>query len=97
MAEKKNLCAQIPLELYTQVCEAKEATDQTTKYITNLLSEYFEMKCNQVIMKNITRTMVLQIPENFFQQIKTHLERETQRMGCKLTQRKFVLRLTRMH
>ena len=47
MAEKKNLCALIPLELHTQVCEAKEAAGQTTnEYITNLLIEYFKMKEN---------------------------------------------------
>ena len=37
--------------------------------------------------------MAFQIPEELFQRIKAHLERETQRTGKKLTQREFVLGL----
>lgn len=40
-----------------------------------------------------TQTMAFQIPEDLFQRIKTHLERETRRTGHKLTQREFVLGL----
>lgn len=40
-----------------------------------------------------TRTLAFQIPEEFFQQIKAHLERETVRTGKKLTQREFILGL----
>lgn len=40
-----------------------------------------------------SRTMAFQIPEDLFQRIKAHLERETQRTGRKLTQREFVLGL----
>ena len=40
MEQKKNLCAQVPLSLHAQVCEAREAAGQTTsEYITNLLVE----------------------------------------------------------
>ena len=42
---------------------------------------------------NNTRTLAFQISEDLFQRIKTHLERETQRTGRKLTQREFVLGL----
>ena len=42
---------------------------------------------------NNTRTLAFQISEELFQRIKTHLERETQRTGRKLTQREFVLGL----
>ena len=44
-------------------------------------------------MSGNTRTMAFQIPEDLFQRIKAHLERETQRTGRKLTQREFVLGL----
>ena len=44
-------------------------------------------------MSNNSRTMAFQIPEELFQRIKAHLERETQRTGRKLTQREFVLGL----
>ena len=96
MEQKKNLCAQIPLSLHTQVSEAREAAGQTTsEYITNLLIEYYNLKKNggTTTMSGNTRTMAFQIPEELFQRIKIHLERETQRTGRKLTQREFVLGL----
>ena len=96
MPETRNLCAQIPTALHAQVCEAREQLGLTTaQYITNLLTEYFEMKKNggNQIMANNSRTMAFQIPEDLFQRIKAHLERETAHTGKKLTQREFVLGL----
>ena len=96
MEQKKNLCAQLPLSLHTQVSEAREAAGQTTsEYITNLLIEYYNLKKDggTTTMSGNTRTMAFQIPEELFQRIKAHLERETQRTGRKLTQREFVLNL----
>jgi len=96
MAETKNLCAQISLDLHRQICEAREQAGLTTaQYITNLLTEYFEMKKNggNKVMANNTRTLAFQISEELFQRIKAHLERETARTGRKLTQRDFVLGL----
>ena len=97
MAQTKNLCAQIPTTLHAQVCEAREAAGLTTaQYITELLTEYFKMKENGgniTMTNNNTRTLAFQISEELFQRIKTHLERETQRTGKKLTQREFVLGL----
>ena len=96
MEQKKNLCAQVPLSLHAQVCEAREAAGQTTsEYITNLLIEYYNLKKNggTTTMSGNTRTMAFQIPEELFQRIKAHLARETQRTGRKLTQREFVLNL----
>ena len=97
MAQTKNLCAQIPLDLHARVCEAREAAEQTTsEYITNLLIEYFKMKengGNMTMANNNTRTMAFQIPEDLFQRIKAHLERESARTGRKYTQREFVLGL----
>ena len=97
MAATKNLCAQIPTDLHQRVCEAREKSGLTTaQYITNLLTEYFEMKengGNTIMAKNNTRTLAFQIPEEVFQRIKAHLERETARTGKKLTQREFILGL----
>ena len=96
MEQKKNLCAQVPLSLHAQVCEAREAAGQTTsEYITNLLIEYYNLKKDggTTTMSGNTRTMAFQIPEELFQRIKAHLERETQRTGRKYTQREFVLGL----
>lgn len=97
MSETKNLCAQVPLALHVQVCEEKDRLGQTTsQYITQLLMEYYEMKENggkTTMATNGSRTMAFQIPEELFQRIKRHLERETARTGRKLTQREFVLGL----
>lgn len=97
MAETKNLCAQISLDLHQKISEAREAAGLTTaQYITELLTEYFKMKENGgniTMTNNNTRTLAFQISEELFQRIKTHLERETQRTGRKLTQREFVLGL----
>ena len=97
MAETKNLCAQIPIDLHDRVSQAKDQAGQTTaQYITNLLTEYFEMKENggtAAMTNNGTRTMAFQISEELFQRIKAHLERESARTGHKLTQREFVLGL----
>ena len=97
MTQTKNLCAQVPLDLHAQVCEAREAAGQTTsEYITQLLLEYYEMKKNggnTTMAKNNTRTLAFQISEDIFQRIKDHLERETARTGKKLTQREFILGL----
>ena len=96
MAEQKNLCALIPIALHDRVSQAKDQAGQTTaQYITNLLTEYFEMKENggTAAMANSNRTMAFTIPEELFQRIKAHLERESARTGHKLTQREFVLGL----
>ena len=97
MSTTKNLCAQISLDLHQKISEAREAAGLTTaQYITELLTEYFKMKENGgniTMTNNNTRTLAFQISEDLFQRIKTHLERETQRTGRKLTQREFVLRL----
>ena len=94
MPERKNLCAMIPLDLHEQVSRAREAAGQTTsEYITLLLIEYYKMKKDGGTTTMATRTMAFQIPEELFQRIKAHLERETARTGQKLTQRDFVLGL----
>ena len=96
MPDKKNLCAQIDIDLHRKITEAREQTGQTTaEYITDLLIEYFNMKENggKTTMAANSRTMAFQIPEDLFQRIKAHLERETARTGRKLTQREFVLGL----
>lgn len=66
----------------------------TAQYITNLLIEYYEMKengGNEIMANEKTRTMSFQISEELFQRIKAHLERESARLGRKVTQREFVL------
>ena len=97
MAATKNLCAQIDLALHTKVCEERERAGQTTsQYIIQLLREYYEMKENggkSDMANKGNRTMAFQIPEELFQRIKRHLERESDRLGRRVTQREFVLDL----
>ena len=97
MAATKNLCAQMDLALHTKVCEERERAGQTTsQYITQLLREYYEMKENggkSDMANKGNRTMAFQIPEELFQRIKRHLERESDRLGRRVTQREFVLDL----
>ena len=97
MAETKNLCAQIPIPLHERVSEERERLGQTTsEYITQLIQEYYNMMESQKGgsgMMEKSRTMAFQIPEELFQRIKQHLERESLRTGRKLTQRDFVLGL----
>ena len=97
MATTKNLCAQIPIDLHERVSEERERLGQTTsEYIVNLIQDYYNMIENQkggIQMTEKGRTMAFQIPEELFQRIKRHLERETLRNGKKLTQRDFVLNL----
>ena len=97
MAETKNLCAQIPLDLHAKVCEAREQAGlSTAQYITELLLDYYKMKengGNQTMTDTKTRTMAFQMPEEMFQRLKKHLERESQRTGKKVSQKQFVLDL----
>ena len=97
MATTKNLCAQIPIDLHERVSEERERLGQTTsEYITQLIQEYYNRMENQKggsVMTEKSRTMAFQIPEELFQRIKRHLERESLRTGRKLTQRDFVLGL----
>lgn len=97
MAETKNLCAQISLDLHRKISGAREQLGQTTaEYITNLLIEYYEMKengGNAAMTNGKNRTLAFQIDEELFQRIKARLERESARTGRKITQREFVLGL----
>ena len=97
MATTKNLCAQIPIAPHERVSEERERLGETTsEYIVNLIQEYYNMIENQkgsIHMTEKGRTMAFQVPEELFQRIKRHLERETLRTGKKLTQRDFVLGL----
>jgi len=93
MAEsKKNLCAMIPVELHDRVRAAQEQAGLTlSAYMTGLLTNYFE-KGSEKTMEGM-RTMAFQMPEEMFQRLKRHLERESARTGKKVSQKQFVLDL----
>lgn len=91
MAETRNLCAQIPLDLHTKVIEEKNALGQSlSEYVTQILREHFEGE--EPIMTN-TKTLAFQIPEELDLRIKNYLAVEKERTGKKLSQKDFVIGL----
>lgn len=93
MAETRNLCAQIPIDLHTKVMEEKNALGQAlSEYITNILNEHFEGG-NITMAISATKTLAFQIPEELDQRIKNFLAVEKERTGKKVSQREFVVGL----
>ena len=93
MAETRNLCAQIPVDLHTKVIEEKNALGQAlSEYITNILKEHFEGG-NKTMANGNMKTLAFQIPEELDQRIKNFLAAEKERTGKKLSQREFVVGL----
>ena len=93
MADTRNLCAQIPIELHAKVMEEKAALGQAlSEYITNILKEHFEGG-NKTMANGNMKTLAFQIPEELDQRIKNYLAAEKERTGKKLSQREFVVGL----
>ncbi len=93
MADTRNLCAQIPIDLHTKVMEEKNALGQAlSEYITNILKEHFEGG-NKTMAITATKTLAFQIPEELDQRIKNYLAAEKERTGKKVSQREFVVGL----
>ena len=97
MAEQtKNLCAQIPLALHSRVrAEQEKAGLPLSAYITQLLTQYYENDREENKNMNDMKTMAFQIPNDLFQRLKRHLDRESERTGKKVSQKEFVLNLIR--
>ena len=97
MAEQtKNLCAQIPLALHSRVrTEQEKAGLPLSAYITQLLTQYYENDREENKNMNDMKTMAFQIPNDLFQRLKRHLDRESERTGKKVSQKEFVLNLIR--
>ena len=96
--EVKNLCAKIAVDLYRKVTDAKTKANMTTnEYVTQVLTEYYAWQENggniMAQKTDNTRTLAFQIPEELFQRIKAHLDKESKRRGSRLTQRDFVVGL----
>ena len=90
MAETRNLCAQIPIDLHAKVMEEKTELGQAlSEYITNILKEHFEGGTRSMTLK----TLAVQIPEELDQRIKNYLATEKERTGQKLSQKDFVVGL----
>ena len=90
-----NLCAQVPESLMARIREEQEKAGLPRgEYITQILTTYYENQ-NRKGEKTMefTKTLAFQVPEELYNRIKDHLEREKQRTGKRLTQRDFVIGL----
>ena len=76
MAElTRNLCAQIPVSLHTQVRERQEASGKTLgQYMTWLITKFYEEE--NPTMKGNQRTVAFQVPEELFERFKEYLKRQ---------------------
>ena len=91
MEPQKNLCAQIPLSLHTRVREEQEKSGQSLSvYMTQLLLNYYEKGEKSM---DFNKTLAFQVPEELYNRIKNHLEREKRRTGKRLSQKDFVIGL----
>ena len=77
MAEKtRNLCAEIPLELHTKVRQRQAESGETlSRYMTALITKYYEMEENAKMDKDNVRTVAFQVPTELFEQLKAYLKR----------------------
>ena len=91
MENTANLCAQIPVSLLAKIREEQEKSGLSRgDYITKLLLNYYEKGEKSM---DFTKTLAFQIPEELYNRIKDHLEREKRRTGKRLSQKDFVIGL----
>ena len=91
MENTVNLCAQIPVSLLAKIREEQEKSGLSRgEYITQLLLNYYKKGEKSM---DFTKTLAFQIPEELFNRVKDHLEREKRRTGKRLSQKDFVIGL----
>ena len=95
MENTANLCAQVPVSLLAKIREEQEKAGLPRgEYITQILTAYYENQTRGGDKHmEFTKTLAFQIPEELFNRIKDHLDREKQRTGKRLTQRDFIIGL----
>lgn len=86
MAEMKNLCGKIPVELHIKVRqEIEEREISTQQFIQQVIEEHFTEKGGQVSMA--VRTLAVQVSEELFVRFKAAVAKS----GCK--QKDFLIRI----
>ena len=77
MAENmKNLCAPVPAGLHARVREEQEASGQTlSEYMTQLITDFFQMKEGNQNMNHDMKTIAFQVPVELFEEFKAYLQR----------------------
>ena len=73
--EKRNLCAQIPISLHSRVRQEQEASGQTLSDMTQLITEFFQMKEGNQNMNHDMKTIAFQVPVELFEEFKAYLQR----------------------
>ena len=65
----RNLCAQIPVELHDKVRQRQAESGETlSRYITALITKFYEMEERQTMEKEVTRPVCVQVPVELFEQ-----------------------------
>ena len=89
--EMKGITCKIPLELHNRISDEIRETESTMgKFIEMIINEHYTKEDNNM---GKGRTLVFQVSEEFFQQIKDYLMRYEEIYGRKLSQRHFVIGL----
>ena len=76
MADTKNLCAQIPVDLHRQVREHQEESGKSLgEYMTWLITTFYQTEEDKQMSSTETRTVAFQVPADLFEQFKDYLNR----------------------
>ena len=87
MADKRNLCAMIPVELHARVRREQEQSGKTlSEFVEQLITDYYKMK-EGTKMTGDMRTMAIQLPEELFERLKEYLKKNN------LKQKQFIIGL----
>ncbi|WP_317854760.1 hypothetical protein [Chakrabartyella piscis] len=78
MAETKNMSVQLPIALHEKVTQHKDEQGVTlSKYVEQLISEYYELKKGGKPMSNENvRTLAVQISSELMDRLDAHLEKK---------------------
>ena len=89
MAEMKNICGKIPMDLHEKVREEIELTESSTqKFLQQVIEEHFNrVEGKGEISMGAVRTVAVQVSEELFQRVKWAVTKE----GVK--QKDFIIRI----
>ena len=74
MADKKNLCAMLPITLHTRVRQEQEKGGMTlSEYVEALITEYYDWKDGKTLTGEM-RTLAAQIPAELFDRLDRYLK-----------------------
>ena len=72
----RNLCAVMPLALHSLGGRRRAVSGETlSRYMTALITKFYEMEENVKMDKDNVRTVAFQVPTELFEQLKAYLKR----------------------